>query len=77
MVLVKMSHEEYVKFCNRIANRYLFGLIICAIILVSGFAIMVYSKAPPASYLILAIGSGISTFNLGSNYIHWKRCECH
>lgn len=72
MTLVKMSHEEYIKFCNKIANRYLFGLIICATITISGFAVMMYTKAPLVSYIILAIGFSISIFGLGTNYVHWK-----
>ena len=72
MTLVAMSHEEYIQFCNKIANRYLFGLIICIIISVSGFAVMMYLKVPLISYIILAVGSGISIISLGINYIRWK-----
>lgn len=75
MVLVKMSHEEYIKFCNKIANKYLFGLIVCTIISIFGFAIMIYGKTPLISYVILTIGFGVSVIFLGYNYIHWKCCE--
>lgn len=67
-----MSHEEYIKFCNKIANRYLFGLIVCAIISIFGFTMMIYNNAPLISYLILATGFGTSIFGLGSSYIRWK-----
>lgn len=72
MNLVEMSHEEYIQFCNKIANRYLIGLIVCIIISVSGFIIMMYVKAPLISYLILAVGFIISIFGLGINYMLWK-----
>lgn len=72
MTLVAMSHEEYIQFCNKIANRYFLGLIICVIISVSGFVIMIYMKVPLISYWILAIGSSISILGLGINYMRWK-----
>jgi hypothetical protein len=72
MVLVKMTHEEYVKFCKKIANKYLFGLIICTIITIFGFIMLTYGKAPLVSYMILATGFGISLIGLGTNFIHWR-----
>lgn len=72
MVLVRMTHEEYIKFCKKIANKYLFGLIICIIIAIFCFAMLAYLRAPLASYIILVIGLSISIIGLGSNYIHWR-----
>ena len=76
MVLVRMTHEEYIKFCKKIAKRYLIGLIICAITAIFGFTMFIYMKAPLASYIILATGFGISVIGLGSNFIHWRYGEC-
>jgi len=72
MVLVRMTHEEYVTFCKKIADKYLLGLIICSIIMIFGFAMFIYVKAPLISYIILSVGCGISIINLGTNYIHWR-----
>lgn len=77
MVLVKLTHEEYIEFCKKIANRYLFGLIICTIISIFGFAMFIYVGAPLISYMILSIGSGIGIINLGSSFIHWRYGKCY
>ena len=76
MTLVKMTHEEYIKFCKKIANRYLFGLIICTIIMIFGSIILTYGKAPLISYAILDTGFGISLIGLGTGFIHWRYGEC-
>lgn len=75
MVLVKMTHEEYIKFCKKIANKYLIGLIVCTIIAIFGFTMFIYIGAPLASYIILATGCGIGIISLGTNYIHWRYGE--
>lgn len=67
-----MTPEEYIKFCNKIANRYLFSLIICTIIAIFGFTLFMYIGAPLISYVILATGFGISVISLGSNFIRWR-----
>lgn len=76
MALEKMTHEEYIKFCKKTANKYLFGIAICASVMTIGFVIMSDMKLPLISYVILVIVFGIGTMNLWTNFIDWRYRRC-